>query len=321
MATLDRFVLVRLSKQTVTFKYKKPMEGDNKDWVVVDLEKNDDIRIGMISAFLRARDATVKASGAFGKLKTKSGAISGASKVVSGVLDAHFKGASAASQLDKIQTSFAAIAKGLSEDVVISDTIGRPGKEVEGCVDPKRAVGGEEFMVAVLKPVVDPFIDKLKVEQDQIKQFKLTDEMKYAKGVEMARVLTELGPANLKSIHVLFNLCISRSVDFIARVIVHEAAHKFAGAGDVSYMHEGSFRSMNADQAILNADSYAYAALSVLRGEVMKDTQFYRSEPIASTIQGKVPKKLDKKAAFGQINPGYQKTPVFSGTNPLYKGL
>src|SRR5215469_5395302 len=103
MATLDRYVLVRLNKQTVTFKYKKPMEDNNKEWVVVDLEKNEDIRIGMIRAFLRARDAAVKASGAFGKLKSKSGAISGAGEVASGVLDAHFKGASGADHVDKIQ--------------------------------------------------------------------------------------------------------------------------------------------------------------------------------------------------------------------------
>lgn len=87
-------------------------------------------------------------------------------------------------------------------------------------------------------------------------------------GVTMANVegyvsnhssrMLEKGP-----IHVNFELAKSYSTRGLARLIIHEATHQFSNTVDVFYNHDPQYYTMTADRAVVNADSYAYAALSI----------------------------------------------------------
>jgi hypothetical protein len=67
----------------------------------------------------------------------------------------------------------------------------------------------------------------------------------------------------VKSIHLEFMLLGIWSEPAIARILIHEATHKFAKTKDHAYMSdETQWARMTAPESIQNADSYAYAALS-----------------------------------------------------------
>lgn len=72
------------------------------------------------------------------------------------------------------------------------------------------------------------------------------------------------------SIHLAFDLTSTYSETALARIIAHEATHKFADTEDHAYMHEFTkFAAMTQAQACDNADSYAYAAISILRNRLI----------------------------------------------------
>jgi hypothetical protein len=62
----------------------------------------------------------------------------------------------------------------------------------------------------------------------------------------------------------------------MARIIVHEATHRFAATGDFGCTDHDTRASLAPKQAVLNADSYAYAAMSVLRNELVTPRSFRR---------------------------------------------
>jgi hypothetical protein len=77
-------------------------------------------------------------------------------------------------------------------------------------------------------------------------------------------------PTAQGSIHLAFDLTSTYSETAIARIIVHEATHKFADTEDHAYSHEtAKWSAMTMAQACDNADSYAYAAISLLRGRLV----------------------------------------------------
>ena len=58
--------------------------------------------------------------------------------------------------------------------------------------------------------------------------------------------------------------CALRSPLAFARLIIHEASHTFCGTTDVHYAHSKLlYDGESAPKMIQNADSYAYAALSL----------------------------------------------------------
>lgn len=72
------------------------------------------------------------------------------------------------------------------------------------------------------------------------------------------------------SIHLAFDLTSTYSETAIARIIAHESTHKFADTEDHAYMHEFTkFAAMTPSMACDNADSYAYAAISILRNRLI----------------------------------------------------
>lgn len=69
-------------------------------------------------------------------------------------------------------------------------------------------------------------------------------------------------------IHVSLNSLQHYSAASIARVIIHEASHKFLGTRDVDYAHAGAYAAMSLQNSLVNADSYAWAAVSLYCGAV-----------------------------------------------------
>jgi hypothetical protein len=46
-------------------------------------------------------------------------------------------------------------------------------------------------------------------------------------------------------------------------LIIHEGAHRFTGVDDKAYHHESDYKKQSSDDAMNNADSYAWFAASV----------------------------------------------------------
>jgi hypothetical protein len=55
----------------------------------------------------------------------------------------------------------------------------------------------------------------------------------------------------------------------VARVIIHEAFHKYWAVADHKYAHEAGYTSLDCEDAIDNADSFAWAAVSLSAGALI----------------------------------------------------
>lgn len=64
-------------------------------------------------------------------------------------------------------------------------------------------------------------------------------------------------------VHVSFELAKTYSALQFARLIVHEASHSFCGTSDVKYAWESDYYTQREEDMINNADSYAFAAVSI----------------------------------------------------------
>ncbi|KPF49546.1 hypothetical protein IP87_18165 [beta proteobacterium AAP121] len=73
-------------------------------------------------------------------------------------------------------------------------------------------------------------------------------------------------------IHVAFEMMHSGgySAEHVARVIIHEAAHKYLGVTDKLYCWQGGYDALPFTDCIDNADSYAWAALSLNMGFLLR---------------------------------------------------
>jgi len=60
--------------------------------------------------------------------------------------------------------------------------------------------------------------------------------------------------------------------DACARVLIHEAAHKYWGVSDHCYAWNNGYENLSINQCLDNADSYAWAALSIEAGHLIKGT-------------------------------------------------
>ena len=71
-------------------------------------------------------------------------------------------------------------------------------------------------------------------------------------------------------IHVGFTALEAYAYNAYARVIIHEAAHKYLGVTDKKYAHEvADYAALSFSDCIDNADSYAWAALSLEAGHLI----------------------------------------------------
>lgn len=69
-------------------------------------------------------------------------------------------------------------------------------------------------------------------------------------------------------IHISFSALRAYSPLSYARVIIHEATHRFLGTRDVYYAHDGNYQTLHLTDALENADSFAWAAISLYCGAV-----------------------------------------------------
>jgi hypothetical protein len=71
-----------------------------------------------------------------------------------------------------------------------------------------------------------------------------------------------------KSIHIRFSsVAASQSRTKTAQIILHEAAHKFAGARDEGYASATAYNTLNVNQSLRNADSISFYIVSVAEKE------------------------------------------------------
>lgn len=78
-------------------------------------------------------------------------------------------------------------------------------------------------------------------------------------------LMDTLGGSSSGGIHVGFSLFsqFGYSAERMARIIIHEATHKFSKTGDVKYAHDPAYDVQTPELMKTNADSYAYAAISM----------------------------------------------------------
>jgi hypothetical protein len=63
------------------------------------------------------------------------------------------------------------------------------------------------------------------------------------------------------------------TAEAVARVIIHEASHKYWGVADYFYAHQtAGYRNLNCVEAVDNADSFAWAAVSLDQGALVHGT-------------------------------------------------
>jgi hypothetical protein len=91
-------------------------------------------------------------------------------------------------------------------------------------------------------------------------------------GIERKNDIMRQYPSNADTLEIYMDFGLLRKFNLkqIARVIVHEATHKFAYTGDYAYFsNSGDVSRMLASEALKNADSYAYAAISIKTGSAL----------------------------------------------------
>ena len=75
-----------------------------------------------------------------------------------------------------------------------------------------------------------------------------------------------------RSIHIEFSLAAVYPPFQLARIIVHEATHKFAGTRDNAYTYEEEdYEDLTYQERVFNADSYAYVTISIALNKLIKN--------------------------------------------------
>lgn len=76
--------------------------------------------------------------------------------------------------------------------------------------------------------------------------------------------------------HGEIHIPLSRATEFtdisLAQLIIHEATHKYLNTDDEAYATEGAYRNLDLTESLNNADSYAWAAVSLYCKEVKAAT-------------------------------------------------
>jgi len=84
---------------------------------------------------------------------------------------------------------------------------------------------------------------------------------------------THLAGDKKGSIHLNFPLLLndpSVTLASVAQTIIHEASHKFCDTRDFHYACSEGYFQMSTAQAVLNADSYGYAAMSLFKNHLFR---------------------------------------------------
>ena len=84
-----------------------------------------------------------------------------------------------------------------------------------------------------------------------------------------------------RSVHIEFSLAAVYPPFQLARIIVHEATHKFAGTRDHAYTYEeDDYEDLTTQERVFNADSYAFVVISIaLNKLIMNENQLFQVVP------------------------------------------
>lgn len=200
-------------------------------------------------SYLTAKSAAEKAVGYFempSRLHPR--------KTMKRILATHFKqtGEPNEAALRTIRSAYQKAAVGLKGPIILRDLFAGADR----FNDNRGLVWGAEGQVSF-----DPQVDQL--------------YMQVIQGVgaeERNDIMRDfLGGTEALEIYLDFTLIRFHTVDSMARIILHEATHKFAQTADYAYFSSAQdVQAMRPEKALLNADSYAYAGISALRDTLIE---------------------------------------------------
>jgi hypothetical protein len=248
---------------------------------LVDLEALKDGKIILVlhKCFMRAREAAQLALEAFAGVRF-TGLLSSleAAPLVKSVLKTYFCEAKSKKQVEVIRDTLQKTAHGLAGAVALSDCAGREragGLLAEGIVPLKKKSMAEMNEEA---DSLDELYKKKKRGKSARKAAKLDDQLYIDQQYLMRKYLLS---GDTGSIHVEFSYIGTYSIDAMARIMLHEATHKFAATVDFGYADKDTIAKLDADKAILNADSYAYAGISFLKNKLVTPKELTSERPPA----------------------------------------
>jgi hypothetical protein len=187
----------------------------------------------------------------------------------------YFGGGTDAAHLTRIRTVFERTAQGRSSNpLVISDCAGREldpqgASLAEGIVPLKRQsqMKQDTEYVKLKNEVREKRSHIGQTYNGEVYARRIGEVSEQLKDAEMYLTQKYLAAGDTGSTHIQLSYCQTRSINSMARAIVHEATHKFAATVDWGYVDQGKVGELKPERAIENADSYAYAALSILRDQ------------------------------------------------------
>lgn len=259
-------------------KYNVGIQMKMKEDGVTNLIRQKAVVGGLYRGFLRAKKAMNLAATAFANAKF-SGLISKSAEdpVIKAVLRNYFCNAGP-KEIPTIVDGFKKTATGLNADITITDcaggVVGPFGGKAEGI-----ARLSDDAQIAQLKELKDLDAEFERKVQAVVKKYsgdknlstKINAVNYIEKPIAEQMLLRKylLLTGDTAEIQVEFSYAQEKSVDWLARLIAHEATHKFAATADFGYAANNTITKLKTEHAILNADSYAFAAMSILRKQLV----------------------------------------------------
>ena len=225
-------------KQEFIEKYTVPHIADLSD---------SNVQLALIDAFCIARDVAAQADTFFSSALTSKQPNKLLSEIFNKLFSIKKPGSS---DYRIVQEAFEKTSRGLGGSVTICDMF--KGADHEP--------GGPSWGPSEGEVLIPPHILR-----DYSQRAKRSD----AAGDIMRKMLEKEGQ-HVQDIYMRFNLVRELTVEGLARVILHEATHKFAYTGDYQYIYDAtSMKDIKSKQALYNADSYAFAGMSVYLNRVV----------------------------------------------------
>lgn len=117
---------------------------------------------------------------------------------------------------------------------------------------------GQDFNPAAADPNEEAYVSHTKTKYDA-NTWRATD---------FKAVSNSISGFRKGEMHVSLELLKDYSALSYARIIIHEATHKYLCTADEAYAHENTYATLSLAQTLNNADSYAWAAMSLYCGAV-----------------------------------------------------
>jgi hypothetical protein len=199
--------------------------------------------------------------------------------------------------LTRLTNNLAQMRNGLASRVVIADVVPSKLREADDLMDLQRQLSGRIFSTAEVadrrwQAEVDAprgfvkvkpkyYVGLTEQQKQDIDNKKLVNKSELAD--EWVPAVT-FDPQQKSSIHINFLEMLHTDVSIlrVARVLIHEASHKFSSTLDHAYVDQKEYHHLTARESLTNADSHAYAAVGAAFGinfkldEQMQSAEDYR---------------------------------------------